>query len=886
MAKRGAIILSAILNRSLVCCGVLLVCFCMGSQTRAQLPDTCKPPASAAHPPAGTQPARVYDAIGAWFAEKGDLKCAVVAFEQALRLEPRSAEAHFDLGLVRQRQEQPAAAAHEFRLALESDPGLLQARCALGSVVDPAEAESEFRKALELKPDLVCGLDGLAQVLLNEGRYDAALEYWRQAVRIEPNSVDLHLALATGTYKSAKARENAGMPPIDAAGVADAIRLFEELLKSHPESKAAHFTLANIYANEKRYREAADEYQQLTLRNPADTVALLAQVKALVNVSAFTEARVPAEDYVRKKPDDVSGHVLLGMVYRGLGDYAKAEPELERGGAGEPDDFDAQYQFGFVLAKQGKPQQALPYLRKAVALKPEEKSAQFQLAAVLRALGQKEEADRSIEQFRKTTDNEFRNSQLTSEGNKANELLESGKAADAAEIYRRMLEQDPQSAWTAYNLALALEGMHDSNGAKDALQTALKIDPKNSKATAELGRLALAAGDLQSAQKWLEAALDIDPQLVEARGNLAMVQARKGDLASAGRLLRQALEDDPKYMEGHLNLGLILAQQGRISDADQELDEAVALAPQNAATLSIVGKAEAQMGKSSQGIALLRKVAQLAPNLAAAHLDLALALADSYDLQGALEETTEAVRLAPQSGVAHFNRGRVLFDLGRSTEAQPELEAACRLVPQFAAARYFLALIKKQAGDLPGSSSLLEETVKLEPRNVMAWYLIGQCREQQSRSADAIAAWRQAIAIDPNFSQALFALAHALRPTDRAESERFMTRYTAVQKDRRILDRAATLANNGVVAASAHDWPEATRQLKEALAECGDCAVKADLHKKLGLIDCQAGDLDDGEKELLAANKLKPIDPEIQRALDLIALARKQSSASAAGKAH
>jgi tetratricopeptide (TPR) repeat protein len=227
----------------------------------------------------------------------------------------------------------------------------------------------------------------------------------------------------------------------------------------------------------------------------------------------------------------------------------------------------------------------------------------------------------------------------------------------------------------------------------------------------------------------------------------------------------------------------------------------------------------------------------------------------------------------------------VLFDLGRSTEAQPEFEAACRLVPQFGEPRYFLALIKKQAGDLPLASSLLEETVKLEPRNMMAWYLLGQCREQQSHTADAIAAWRQAIAIDPNFSQALFALAHALRSTDGTESEQFMARYTAVQKQRRILDRAGTLANNGVVAASAHDWPEAARQLKEALAECGDCAMKADLHKKLGLIDCQAGDLDNGEKELLAANALKPSDPEVHRALELIARARKQSTASATGKA-
>ena len=78
----------------------------------------------------------------------------------------------------------------------------------------------------------------------------------------------------------------------------------------------------------------------------------------------------PAREYVRQKPDDPSGHVLLGMVYRGLGDYAKAEPELELGAAKAPDDFEARYQLGFVLAKLGKPEEALPQLRKAVALNP------------------------------------------------------------------------------------------------------------------------------------------------------------------------------------------------------------------------------------------------------------------------------------------------------------------------------------------------------------------------------------------------------------------------------------------------------------------------------------------------------------------------------------
>jgi len=871
------------MNRSLICCSAFLLS--VGAQA-AQLPDTCKPPTSAAHAPAGTPPANVYDAEGAWFAEKGDLKCAVAAFKQALRLEPRLAEAHFDLGLVRQSQQQPAEAISEFRLALQYDPALHLAHCALGSSLgDPADAEAEFRKALAADPQLVCALDGIAQVLVKERRFDAAMDYWQRALRIQPDAGDLQLALATATYKAAKAREANGLPALDGAGVADAIRLLTDLLKKNADVTAAYFALGNIYANEHRNREAADEYHEVVRRSPTDTVALAAQVKALIDASAFTEALAPARDYVRRQPGDPSGHVMLGTVYQQIGDYASAEPELELGAAKAPGDFEARYQLGLVLARMGKPGQALPQLQKAFALKPGDRSAQYQLVAVLRSLGRTQESTQIVEQLRKEQGEESLNSQLASEGTKANDLLQSGKPADAAQIYRHMLEENPDSAQTAYNLALALEAMNDMKGAKDVLRKAIDHNPTFAKVRAELGQLELAQGDLESAQKWLESALDLEPELVEARGNLAMVRAKNGDFVSAEKGLRQAIEDDPEYREGFLNLGLILAQQKRKSEAEEELDKAIALSPNDPATISAAGKVEMQMGKSSEGIALLRKVVDLAPNLAAAHLDLALALADSYDLNAALIQTGEAVRLAPQSGVAHFYRGRILFDLNRTTEAQADFETACRLAPSMPEPRYFLALIDKQQGKLQLAAGLFEETVKLQPRNAMAWYMLGQSLEQQSETAKALVAWRNAIAVDPNFTQALFSLARALQSTDQAESEQFMTRYNFVQKERRILDRADSLANNGIEAESAHDWPEAVRQLQEAIAACGDCRAKADLHRKLGIIDCQSGDLDKGEKELLAAKALNPDDPVTQAALALIARARSQYSESATGKA-
>lgn len=873
------------MKRSLICCIALLLS--VGARAVAQRPNPCTPPASAAHAPAGTPPARVYDAVGAWFAEKGDLNCAVAAFKQALRLEPKSSEAHFDLGLVRQSQEKPAEAINEFRLALEYDPKLLQARCALGSALtDPAEAKSEFSKALAVNPQLVCALDGMAQVLVKEGRYSAAMDSWRQALRVQPDAPDLQLALATATYKAAKASQASGVSALDGSGVADAIRLLTDLLKSHPDMTAAYFTLGNIYANEGRNREAADEYKEVTRRSPTDVVALAAQVKSLIDASAYTEALAPARDYVRRKPNDPSAHVMLGTVYQQLGDYAKAEPELELGAAKKPDDFEARYQFGLVLARMGKPDRALPQLQNAVALKPGDRSAQFQLVAVLRSLGQTQQATQIVEQMRKEQSEEFLNSQLVSEGTKANDLLQSGKAAEAAKIYRHMLEENPNNAWTAYNLALALEALQDRKGAEDALRKAIDINPKLANVRAELGELELAEGNLQSAQKWLESALDLEPGFVEARGNLAMLYAKKGDFVSAERFLSQALEDNPRYKEGHLNLGLILAQQDRKSDAQKELDKAVALAPKDPATLSIVGKAKVQMGETNEGIALLQKVVDLAPDLAVAHLDLALALADSYNLPEALVQTSEAVRLAPQSAAAHFYRGRILYDLSRTNEARPEFETASRLDAKFPGPRYFLALIDKQEGKYELAASQFEETVKLQPRNVMAWYMLGQSLEQMSKTAEALAAWRKTIAIDPKFSQALISLASALRSTDPAESEQLMARFNAVQKERRILDRADTLANNGVEAASAHDWPEAIRQLKEAIGACGNCAARGDLHRKLGIIYCQAGNLDEGEKELLTAKTLKSDDPVTQAALELAARARSQQSTSAAGVAH
>ncbi|HEV3192179.1 MAG TPA: tetratricopeptide repeat protein [Polyangiaceae bacterium] len=281
-----------------------------------------------------------------------------------------------------------------------------------------------------------------------------------------------------------------------------------------------------------------------------------------------------------------------------------------------------------------------------------------------------------------------------------------------------------------------------------------------------------------------------------------------------------------------------------------------------------------RLGKSAEGVALVRKAVALAPQSPVAHLDLAMVLAETYDLAGALTENDEAVRLAPGSALAHLNRGRVLFDLGRNERAQPDLITASRIAPQMPEPYYFLAVMEKQAGHYKNAVALLQTVVQLQPRNATAWYLLGQSLEHTSQTSAAVAAWKQAVEIQPDYSQALWSLARALQSTVPDEAARLMTRYSEVQKKRDIVDQAGTLGNDALAAGAAHDWPEAIRQFQKAIEVCGDCAIKADLHKKLGLTDCQMGDIDNGEKELRLAQALKPADPDVERALGRIALAR------------
>ena len=190
--------------------------------------------------------------------------------------------------------------------------------------------------------------------------------------------------------------------------------------------------------------------------------------------------------------------------------------------------------------------------------------------------------------------------------------------------------------------------------------------------------------------------------------------------------------------------------------------------------------------------------------------------------------------------------------------------------PSSADAWYLLGLIARQAGETDQAITRFKKSIASNPNNADALYMLGQELQRKGDIAGAKQSLQKVIAIRPQYSQAIYSLSRLLAKTDPDQARQLQERFEKIHSDQHIMDRAQSLGNFALASADAHDWPQAIAQLKEAIAVCGECSARPQLHKDLGLVYCHSGSLKDGRAELLEAQKLAPGDPDVEQALRVL----------------
>jgi Flp pilus assembly protein TadD len=119
----------------------------------------------------------------------------------------------------------------------------------------------------------------------------------------------------------------------------------------------------------------------------------------------------------------------------------------------------------------------------------------------------------------------------------------------------------------------------DTQGAISALQSAIRIESKQSQGHNMLGAAFTRVGRSREAMEQFETALRLDPGNVNARYNLVFAQIKAGNLTGAETNLRQVISAFPKDASLHNLWGELLAREGHKTEAIAQFDQALALDP-------------------------------------------------------------------------------------------------------------------------------------------------------------------------------------------------------------------------------------------------------------------------------------------------------------------
>lgn len=464
---------------------------------------------------------------------------ALAGLRQLTRQQPSNPAGWVALGQLLLAQGDTDGAADACQRALKLDPANPGARQALIQVyIRQGHAGQATKLFGQLNADQQKRMGGLDRLQAEEARQQAASavaggdmvaarDLLQKGLDADPGNVWLNLDLAR-LYLHADR-------PVDARTVMD------RLLLRAPDSVDAIYASALLSADEGDWAAVYASLRRMAPDQRSDEAAALlrraairleiARAVALARQGRFAEARqtlMQLEPGVSTGPGDLLAAVATG--YADIGDTARASQlatRLLESGQPQPSvELRLQYASVLLSARQDAP--LLLVLRQLQSAPMD--AAQAQQYADLR----EGYALRQVELYRQMGNLEQAYAVLSPllqhDGQAVKPLqalarlyVSAGKSDDALQIYRRVLQLQPDDVDTLLAAAGAAEQIHDYAAASGFVDAALSQTPHSPRVLADAARLYRARGDSRRAAAYFRQALDEQAQaLADSQAGMAL----------------------------------------------------------------------------------------------------------------------------------------------------------------------------------------------------------------------------------------------------------------------------------------------------------------------------------------------------------------------------
>lgn len=319
-----------------------------------------------------------------------ELEQASDAFERALDLDDQLAVAHYNLGVVKERQGDLGAAKDRYRRALSIEPRLDIAVDNLGRILEAegqsADARRLYEESLQSYPESVGPRLRLARWAHREGDFKRAAQLAREALQFDGQSAEAYRLLS---LLYAENRKNQLARLIASRGQ-----------KLAPGDAEFDFVLGRVAENENKVATAREFYERVLGKKPGHLQARRRLAALSLKNRDWKTAATQLEALLGAGESHPSLWVSLGVARKGQGKFPEAAQAYESALVADGDYGPALLNLGILQLRQlDNPEAAEARLTKYLELNaaPEKVAPLVQEARTL--IAAKKEEQRMMEEM-------------------------------------------------------------------------------------------------------------------------------------------------------------------------------------------------------------------------------------------------------------------------------------------------------------------------------------------------------------------------------------------------------------------------------------------------------------------------------------------------------
>ncbi len=417
-----------------------------------------------------------------------------------------------------------------------------------------AETEALFRRVLQLEPKSLVAHRNLAEALMAQNKPEAALEEYKEVVKLAPQDYAAKLELAhlyLGRGEFAEALSNLASIPKDHLPL-DAIPTQAAALLGMGRREEA----AALIPRAKQSPGIAAELAGVFLDGNAPEYAIQTVDAALAG-SQHAPARLY---YIKARALQATGNSSAALI------------DLRQALSRDPKSVDALLAIAALEASRNKHEESLEFLKRAYALQPDSSAVLHPLVVEAMKAGETKTALRAAQALADKNPENLDDLYLA-----AAVMLEGQDYATASSIFEKYVSQRPDDSKGFLGLGIAQLAQQHYQEATKALERSLQIDPKLADAEYQLGVAADRKGSAAEAMQHFERAVQLQPHHAKALASLGEQYLQAGDLEKAHTVLERSASVNPNDPKAQYDLALVLSKLGKTEEARQHMDRSRAL---------------------------------------------------------------------------------------------------------------------------------------------------------------------------------------------------------------------------------------------------------------------------------------------------------------------